>query len=85
MKSRQGGGVEDWVAVPEEKFVTVLGDVNCEVEGGNGKSILWFAYKDWPNQTFAAANLRAKLTAWDPVDPPDYMVVDLAVTNGVNY
>ena len=78
-------GDDVWVAIPEKDFVSVFGDVNREVAGGDGKSIRWCPARDWPNHGLARSDIRAKLTAWDPVDPPDYMVVDLAVSNAVSY
>ena len=56
---------------------TLVGDVNRKVTAGNGRSIVWKAYKDCDNLNVAAGQLSVELTAWTPIRPPDYMVCDL--------
>jgi formylglycine-generating enzyme required for sulfatase activity len=43
-------------------------------------TIQWYLDQDWPDQQIAEGGLRAKVTAWAPDNPPDYMVVDLRMT-----
>ncbi len=65
------------VSIGAANVVRVSGDVNRKVEPGNGKSIVWQAYKDWPDHRITNQIVQAKVTAWSLDNPPDVMVVDL--------
>ena len=68
------------VAIDADKVTTLEGSVSRKVAAGAGQTILWKAYKDWPDQTVEANALSVRLTAWAPARPPDYMVIDLRAT-----
>ena len=61
----------------------LFGDVNMFVEKTAG-TIFWKPEREWATQ-LGAAELSARLTAWDRDDPPDYMIFDLSMTNKVYY
>ncbi len=65
------------VSIGAANVVRVSGDVNRKVESGNGKSIVWQAYQDWPDHRITNQTVQAKVTAWSLDNPPDVMVVDL--------
>lgn len=56
------------------------GDVNRLVTGNGTHTITWL-----PDCELGDLMLVAEVAAWDPSDPPDYMVVDLVVPGTVNY
>ena len=68
------------VAIEDDKVTTLEGAVNRKVAAGVEQTIVWKAYKDWPDQTVEANALSVRLTAWAPARPPDYMVIDLRAT-----
>lgn len=61
----------------------LFGDVNMFVDKTAG-TIFWKPEREWSAQ-LGAAELSARLTAWDRDDPPDYMIFDLSMTNKVYY
>ena len=63
----------------------LVGDVNRMVRAGEGKTIHWFPAKSFPGNLIADGSLSASITLWSPDSPPDYLVCDLTVTNGVSY
>ena len=69
------------VSIGGEHVVSLAGDVNREVVAGNGHSIIWVADKDWPGHNTAAGDLSISVRAWTKSVPPDYLVVDLRMTN----
>ena len=56
------------------------GDVNRLVTGDSTHTITW-----QPDGELGKLTLVAEVAAWDPSDPPDYMVVDLIRDNVINY
>ena len=71
------------VSIGAANVVSVSGDVNKKVEPGNGKSIVWQAYQDWPDHKITNRIVQAKVTAWSLDNPPDVMVVDLLEKSNV--
>ena len=64
------------VSVGEANFSNVSGDVNRLVtETGSERTITWQPRVSWPGHT--ATGFTAKVTAWLPEEPPDYLVVSL--------
>lgn len=63
----------------------LVGDVNRKVSSGEGKTICWFPAKSFPGNLIADGSLSAKITTWSQHSPPDYLVCDLTVTNGISY
>ena len=73
------------VALEASCLRRLSGDVNRMVKAGNGKTIYWFPAKSFPGNLIADGSLSASITLWSPDSPPDYLVCDLTVTNGVSY
>lgn len=76
--------------VPGDQTTWVGGDVGTKVSAtaGDGyRSIYWAPDKEiWPNGVMPDLSaLTAVVTAWALDAPPDYMVVDLVVSNCVTY
>ncbi len=71
------------VSIGAANVVRVSGDVNRKVEPGNGKSIVWQAYQDWPDHRINNQIVQAKVTAWSLDNPPDVMVVDLLTKSNI--
>jgi formylglycine-generating enzyme required for sulfatase activity len=69
------------VSIGGEHIVTLVGDVNREVKKGHDRRILWFADRDWAGPNFKAGDLNIIVKAWSKSVPPDYLVVDLRLTN----
>lgn len=57
-----------------ENLWAISGDANVKVESGD-HTVVWRPSVAYPGRS--AAKLSARLTAWDPADPPDYLVIDL--------
>lgn len=65
------------------KNLTALdGDVNRLVAVGDGKRIAWHPNGEWNGK---AASAVARVKAWTPSDPPDYLVANLAFVDTVRY
>lgn len=62
----------------------IFGDINARVSDGIHK-IVWRADRSWPGQKVSVGDLKAKLSAWTVDVPPDYMVVDLVISNCYSY
>ena len=61
---------------------TLSGDVNRMVTPtGGSHTVYWQPRIDLPGAVVEANAVTAKFTVWDPASPPDYMAVDLVVTN----
>ena len=58
-----------------EHMWAISGDANVKVENGE-HAIVWHPSVAYANRT--TSSLSARLKAWDPADPPDYLVIDLA-------
>jgi len=68
------------VSIGEANFNNVFGAVNRVVVQTNAvHTIHWQPSKSWPGHS--GAEISAKVTAWDPADPPDYMAVALGDTS----
>ena len=64
------------VSIGEGNFSNVAGDVNQLVTETEGeRKITWQPLKSWPG--YISSDFTAKVTAWLPEEPPDYLVVSL--------
>ena len=70
------------VSIGEVNFTRVWGDVNVMVTNNGAHTIQWRADRDWNGNL---ADVAAQVTAWDPMMPPDYLVVGVVATNDVRY
>ena len=69
------------VSIGSDHIVSLAGDVNMEVAAGEGHTIQWMADRDWPGHSLSAGEATIVLRAWTKAVPPDYLVVDLRMTN----
>ena len=69
------------VSIGGAHVVSLVGDVNREVSAGENRTIMWFADRDWPGNSVSAGNVSIVVKAWKKSVPPDYLVVDLRMTN----
>ena len=65
--------------------VSVVGDVNCRVSVGAGKTVTWHPQDDIPVGTYDVNALSVQLKAWSTSTPPDYMAVSLLAPKCVKY
>ena len=64
------------VSIGEANFSNVSGDVNKLVTKTDSQcTIQWKPYQSWPDHI--VNGMTAKVTAWLPEEPPDYLVVPL--------
>jgi len=70
------------VSIGFEKFSGVWGDVNRRIEASGSHEIYWNPDRDWKGDP---TDLKAVVTAWEPDNPPDYLVVGLETPNDVRY
>ena len=70
------------VSIGEANFTGVWGDVNRLVVADGTYRIQWRPDRDWNGNL---ADVTAVVTAWDPMMPPDYLVVGVEATNDVRY
>ena len=73
-----------WTSIGGEAVWNAMGDVWRKVETGN-HTITWHPDQSWPDHKIDGDRARAVVTAWALDNTPDYMVVDLVVTNCVRY
>lgn len=73
------------VSIGATNMKHLAGDVNRMVESGTGKTICWFPSMDFPGVVVSDGSLSATVTSWSRHSPPDYLVCDLTVTNGISY
>ena len=73
------------VSIGAANMRCLVGDVNRLVAAGTGKSICWFPADAFPDNVITNGSLAATVTAWSPENPPEYLVCDLSVTNGISY
>ena len=59
----------------------VHGDVNCRVDPGSGREIVWHPDISWPGHKASETSLSFRLVAWPTNDTPPYLVVDLAANS----
>ena len=69
------------VSIGSDHIVSLAGDVNMEVAAGENRTIQWMADRDWPGHSLSAGEATIALRAWTKSVPPDYLVVDLRMTN----
>lgn len=70
-------GIEtNGVAIPDSAVTRLTGDVSTVIQPGTGKTIVWNAGLDWPENLTEVA--KAKVTAWSTSAPPQVMVIDLS-------
>ena len=62
------------VSIGGAAFNNVAGDVHKIVEPGDRK-IYWRPEKSWPNVRLRDIPITAKVTAWAPSTPPNYMLI----------
>jgi len=76
-----------WVSIGDANIGRVVGDANKRVAADEDtvRTITWRPDKSWNGPTLTAENVRAVVKAWELTTPPDYMVIDLSVTNTVRY
>lgn len=73
-----------WASIGGEGIWNAEGDVWKRVETGS-HTITWHPDHSWPDHKIADGGARAVVTAWALENTPDYMVVDLVVSNTVRY
>lgn len=65
------------VSIGEANFSNVSGDVNKLVsDTQSARAITWKPHKSWPGHLLTG--MTARVTAWLPEEPPDYLVVALS-------
>ncbi len=69
------------VPVAASKVTRLCGDVNRLVRPG-ARSFTWAADRELPLESLESAQFKVVLTAWSELNPPDYMVVNLAIDAG---
>lgn len=73
-------------AIPEEKVMTLRGEVNARVSGLNANhSFVWNADADLPGIDFTTQKLKAEVTVRPLSDPPEYMTADLRFSSCVRF
>jgi len=73
------------VSIGEATFAGVSGDVNRLV-GTGAHLIQWKPYEDvWGQITTSNKVMTARVKAWSPYRPPDYLVMGLETQNDVRY
>ena len=73
------------VSIGQEHVRNVTGNANRVVKKGTGLALQWNPLKEWSGQNITDNIVQMRVEAWDVTQPPDYMVVDLAISNTVNY
>jgi len=66
-----------WVSIGGAAVSTAQGDVWKKVDPAETRTITWTPKASWPNHVVAAGGLRARVSAWQLDDTPDYMVMGL--------
>ena len=70
--------------VPVDSVTALGGDVNRYVTNANSTcSFTWIPEKSWPWHLIEDGSMTARVTAWATNAPPDYMAINLSVTNAV--
>lgn len=73
------------VSIGQENIRHVTGCANRVVKASEVRELQWNPVKDWEGRDITDNSVQMRVVAWDVTQPPDYMVVDLAVSNTVNY
>ena len=71
------------VSVGDAPLRTAYGDVWRKVTAGSGKAICWQPRTTFPHCVVDDGSLTVKVRAWALDNPPDYMIVDLAMPSNV--
>ena len=66
-----------------EHLTSLAGAANRFVAADEDHTVTWLVDRDWPGHHFASGELSIALKAWTKDVPPDYLVVDLRMTNTV--
>ena len=84
VQTNRGDGV--YASIGAANFTRLWGDVNRYVGIGTHE-ISWQPVPDWPDVKISLeeGGVRAVVTAWATNFPPDYAVIDLAVSNNVRF
>ena len=76
-------GIEtNGAAIPDAAVTRLSGDVSVVIQPGTGKSIVWNAGADWPENV--SENAKARVTAWSTNAPPQYCAVDVVGGTATN-
>lgn len=79
------GAETKWASIGAQNYRTLSGAVNRVVSTLDAPStITWLPHKSWEGHEIKNG-IRAVVSAWSLVEPPDYMVVSLMVPNSVCY
>jgi len=73
-------GTGEWASIGGRNLWRMGGDVNRLVKttsAGSVQTASWCPDADWPCVDLPATQIRAVVTAWDPLTPPDYLAADL--------
>jgi len=72
------------VSIGTDNLSRTVGDVNKVVapSSGDTRTIMWRPDLNWEGHLFTNGEITVKAVAWPLNDPPDYMAVNLALTNG---
>lgn len=73
------------VDMAESDLYNISGDANRLVATGNDRLLRWQPPQSAGFGPFAAGSMGVTLKAWATNAPPDWMVIDLSVTNRVRY
>ena len=67
------------VSIGFSNIRAAVGDVNRLVQPGENKRILWRPDKSWPGWLLPQNEVQAVVIARSENDPPDYMMIDIAL------
>lgn len=71
------------VSIGAQNFTPVSGDVNMLVTKASG-TIYWQPNNTWPDHKITDRSIKAVVTVWERLSPPDYLALDL-VTGATNW
>ncbi|MBR4171752.1 MAG: SUMF1/EgtB/PvdO family nonheme iron enzyme [Kiritimatiellae bacterium] len=72
------------VSIGAENLRGLAGDVNRLVPAGS-RTITWKPRTEWPDIVIDTASVKARITAYAPELPPDFMVFDLEQGGALRY
>ena len=73
----------DGASIGASNVTKVVGACHRKIKAGAGKEICWFPKKEAANLDVSGA-ITAKVTAYDPATPPDYMLFELRSCQSVS-
>ncbi len=75
------------VSIGKANFANAAGDINKEIDpsADNVRRITWQPWVNWPGHVIQDGSLKAVVIAHTYDAPPDYMVVDLTVSDTIRY